>query len=120
MEDKLYTHVGIRTLPTSDLRFVGTYEGSLMKRDSSYHQGTVWSWLLGAYVDALIKIKGNTKGKLQAKEVIAEFAYTLDEACIGSVSEIFDADAPNHPKGCIAQAWSVAELLRVIKDYKLY
>ena len=119
VEDRLYTHVGLRTLPTSDLRFVGVYEGSVMKRDSSYHQGTVWSWLLGAYVDALIKIKG-IKGKTQAREVIAEFAYTLDEACIGSVSEIFDADAPNHPKGCIAQAWGVAELLRVIKDYKLY
>ena len=119
VEDKLYMHVGLRTLPTSDLRYVGVYEGSVMKRDASYHQGTVWSWLLGAYVDALIKIKG-TKGKAQAKEVIAEFAYTLEEACIGSVSEIFDADAPNHPKGCIAQAWGVAELLRVIKDYKLY
>ena len=119
VEDKLYTHIGLKTLPNSDLRYVGVYEGGVFKRDSCYHQGTVWSWLLGAYIDALIKIKGS-KGKAQAKEVIAEFAYTLDEACIGSVSEIYDADAPNHPKGCIAQAWSVAELLRVMKDYKLY
>ena len=119
IEEKLYTHVGLRTLPTSDLRYVGVYEGGVFKRDSSYHQGTVWSWLLGAYIDALIKIRGS-KGKAQAKEVIAEFSYHLEEACIGSVSEIFDADVPNHPKGCIAQAWSVAEMLRVMKDNKLY
>ena len=119
IEERLYTPVGLRTLPTYDLRYVGVYEGSVFKRDSGYHQGTVWCWLLGAYIDALIKLKGS-KGKTMAKEVIKEFSHHLEEACIGSVSEIFDGDVPQHPKGCIAQAWSVAELLRVIKDYKLY
>ena len=119
IEERLYTPVGLRTLPTYDLRYVGVYEGSVFKRDSGYHQGTVWCWLLGAYIDALIKLKGS-KGKTMAKEVIKEFSHHLEEACIGSVSEIFDGDVPQHPKGCIAQAWSVAELLRVIKEYKLY
>jgi len=66
VEDKLYTHVGLKTLPSSDLRYVGIYEGGVFQRDASYHQGTVWGWLLGAYVDALLKIKG-AKGKTQAK-----------------------------------------------------
>jgi len=118
IEDKLYTPVGLKTLPTYDLRYVGKYEGGVFKRDSSYHQGTVWSWLLGAYIDALVKTRGS-KGKSQAKEVIKEFSHHLDEACVGTVSEIFDADVPNTPKGCIAQAWSVAEILRIIKEYKL-
>ena len=119
VEEKLYTLVGIRTLPTYDLRYVGEYEGGLFKRDSSYHQGTVWAWLLGPYIDCIIKVKG-AKGRAQAKLVIQEFAHHLEEGCIGSVSEIFNANAPHHPKGCIAQAWSVAELLRVITEYKLY
>ncbi len=119
VEDKLYTLVGIRTLPVSDLRYVGEYGGGLFKRDSSYHQGTAWSWLLGPYIDTLIKVKG-AKGKAQAKVVIQEFAHHLEEGCIGNISEIFDANAPHHPKGCVAQAWSVAELLRVIIEYKLY
>lgn len=119
IEERLYTPVGLRTLPTYDLRFVGEYDGGVFKRDSSYHQGTVWAWLLGAYVDSLIKLKGS-KGKSMAKSVIAEFEHHLEEACLGSVSEIFDADLPQSPKGCITQAWSVAEVLRVMKDYKLY
>lgn len=119
IEERLYTAVGLRTLPTHDLRYVGVYEGGVFKRDAGYHQGTVWCWLLGAYVDALIKLKG-AKGKTMAKNVITEFVHHLEEACIGNVSEIFNGDLPQHPKGCIAQAWSVAELLRVIKDYKLF
>jgi glycogen debranching enzyme len=71
---------------------------------------------LGPYVDALAKL-GNTSSLL--KNVIDNFVYHLNEGCIGSVSEIFDAEPPHHPKGCIAQAWSVAEILRVINDYNL-
>jgi glycogen debranching enzyme len=77
----------------------------------------VWSWLLGAYVDALIKVKSE---KSKIKTVIDNFTYHLNEGCIGSVSEIFDADAPHHPRGCVAQAWGVAEVLRVMKEYNLY
>lgn len=117
VEEQLYTPVGLRTLPRTDSRYVPVYIGDPYHRDSAYHEGTVWSWLLGPYVDALVKTPGL---KFKAQEVIDKFQYHLNEACIGSVSEIFDADAPHHPRGCIAQAWSVAEILRVIKDYQLY
>jgi predicted glycogen debranching enzyme len=116
-EQKLYTPVGLRTLPKDDDRYIGIYGGDAWHRDSAYHQGTVWSWLLGPYVDALMKVEGK---KPKAKKVIDAFKYHLNEGCIGSVSEIFDADAPHHPRGCIAQAWGVAEVLRVMKEYELY
>jgi predicted glycogen debranching enzyme len=118
VEEKLYTPVGLRSLPMDDEHYVHNYGGDQRHRDSSYHEGTVWSWLLGAYVDSLIKVYG-IKGKTKAKKTIAAFKYHLSEGCIGSVSEIFDADVPHHPRGCIAQAWGVAEILRVIKEYGL-
>ncbi|HET9746048.1 MAG TPA: amylo-alpha-1,6-glucosidase [Chitinophagaceae bacterium] len=121
VDDKLYTPVGLRSLPADDIHYVPHYGGDQWHRDSSYHEGTVWSWLLGAYVDVLVKVnrdpdsyRGNTQ------RVIENFKYHLNEACIGSVSEIFDADPPHHPRGCVAQAWSIAEVLRVIVDYELY
>jgi predicted glycogen debranching enzyme len=117
VEENLYTPVGLKSLPSNDVHYVGHYGGDQWHRDSSYHEGTVWSWLLGAYVDALMKIE-NGKGKVE--NVIEDFKYHLNEGCIGSVSEIFDADAPHHPRGCVAQAWGVAEVLRVIKDHGLY
>jgi predicted glycogen debranching enzyme len=119
VEENLYTPVGLRSLPRSDSHYVPVYGGDQWHRDSAYHEGTVWSWLLGAYVDAIVKTQG-TSGKAQAVKVIEDFKYHLNEGCIGSVSEIFDADAPHHPRGCVAQAWGVAEVLRVIKDYHLY
>ena len=119
MEENLYTPVGLRTLPAGDGHYIKKYGGDQWHRDSSYHQGTVWSWLLGVYADALIKTQG-AKGKAKAKKIIAAFNYHLNEGCIGSVSEIYDADAPHHPRGCVAQAWSVAEILRVVKEYRLY
>ena len=114
--EKLYTPVGLRSLPPEGVHYVHQYGGDAWHRDSSYHQGTVWSWLLGPYIDALMKT-GNHLSK--AKEVIEKFKYHLNEGGIGTVSEIFDADAPHHPRGCMAQAWGVAEILRVIKDYDL-
>ena len=114
VEEKLYTPVGLRSLPVNDVHYVHNYGGDAWQRDSSYHQGTVWSWLLGPYVDALIKIKSK---KSKVKKVIESFQYHLNEGCIGSVSEIFDADEPHHPRGCVAQAWGVAEWLRVLKYY---
>ncbi|RTL59403.1 MAG: glycogen debranching protein [Sphingobacteriales bacterium] len=119
VKDELYTPVGLRTLPQSDIHYAHHYGGDQWHRDAAYHEGTVWSWLLGAYVDAIIKL--NAKGaKKNARKVIENFAYHLNEGCIGSVSEIFDADAPHLPKGCVAQAWGVAEILRVMMDYELY
>lgn len=117
VEEKLYTPVGLRSLSVEDAHYVHQYGGDQWHRDSAYHEGTVWSWLLGAYVDALIKVRGE---KSEVKEVIDDFSYHLNEACIGSVSEIFDADAPHHARGCVAQAWGVAELLRLMKEYELY
>ena len=117
--DKLYTPVGLRSLAADDPRYVGVYGGDAWHRDACYHQGTVWSWLLGPYVDAVMKTEVN--GKIpKAKKVIDSFKYHLNEGCIGSVAEIFDADKPHHARGCIAQAWGVAELLRVMKEYALY
>jgi len=115
--EKLYTPVGLRSLPQDDIHYVAQYTGDAWHRDSSYHEGTVWSWLLGPYVDALMKT-GNQQSK--TKKVIENFKYHLNEGGIGTVSEIFDADAPHHPRGCMAQAWGVAEILRVITDYHLF
>jgi len=117
--EQLYTPVGLKSLSNNDVHYAPVYGGDQYHRDSSYHEGTVWSWLLGPYVDAIIKVNG-TDGIEQAQKVINDFAYHLNEACIGSVSEIFDAEPPHHPRGCIAQAWGVAEVLRVIKDNSLY
>ena len=112
---ELYTPVGLRSLPPGDEHYVGVYGGSPLKRDGSYHQGTVWSWLLGSYADAINKTdKKNSKEQLE--KIIDSFAYHLNEGCIGSVSEIFDADAPHTPRGCVAQAWGVAEWLRIAKE----
>lgn len=115
--DKLYTPVGLKSLPADDKQYIARYGGDQWHRDAAYHQGTVWSWLLGAYIDAIVKVTGsNAKGK----KIIRDFKYHLHEGGLGSVSEIFDADAPHHPRGCLAQAWGVAEVLRVIKQYELY
>jgi glycogen debranching enzyme len=118
-EEKLYTPVGLRSLPMEDAHYVHHYGGDQWHRDSSYHEGTVWSWLLGAYVDAMMKSEVRSR-KPDAVKVIENFTRHLNEACIGQVSEIFDADAPHHPRGCVAQAWGVAEVLRAIKQYELY
>ena len=117
VERQLYTPVGLRSLPKSDVHYIPVYGGDALHRDSAYHEGTVWSWLLGPYIDAIINVEGS---KERAKNIIENFKYHLNEAYIGSVSEIFDADAPHHPRGCVAQAWGVAEVLRVMKDYQLY
>jgi predicted glycogen debranching enzyme len=118
IKEKLYTPVGLKSLPSDDSRYIGHYGGDALTRDRSYHQGPVWSWLLGAYIEAWIKTEGE-RFKPQAAEIFKAFAYHLNEGCIGSVSEIFDGDKPHHPRGCVAQAWGVAEILRVIKNYGL-
>ncbi len=119
VEEELYTPVGLKSLPKTDAHYIPVYGGDAWHRDSSYHEGTVWSWLLGPYIDAIIKVKGD-EGKVEAQKVIDDFKYHLNEGCIGSISEIFDAEAPHHSRGCVAQAWSVGEVLRVIKEYELY
>jgi len=124
IEEKLYTPVGLRSLSPDDPRYIGVYGGDAYARDSAYHQGTVWSWLLGPYINAIMNAPQFTgldglSGKEKAKNIIDNLAYHFNEACIGSVSEIFDGDAPHYPRGCIAQAWGAGELLRVIKEHHL-
>jgi predicted glycogen debranching enzyme len=116
---KLLTPMGLRSLSADDPNYKGHYGGSPLSRDGAYHQGTVWSWLLGPLIDAGMKVKGENF-RVTAQKIIDQFAFHLNEACIGSVSEIFDGDPPFHPRGCVAQAWSVSEILRVIKTYSLF
>src|SRR5690606_5195709 len=89
-----------------------SYHGNLRSRDAAYHQGTVWPWLLGAFIDAWIKVHGDAAA---ARILLEEFPRHLHVAGLGSISEVFDGDAPHTPHGCIAQAWSVAEVLRCWK-----
>jgi glycogen debranching enzyme len=89
------------------------YSGDSYGRDTAYHQGTVWGWLMGAFITAFVKVhESNAESCKAAKRLLDGFREHLSEAGLGQVSEIFDADAPHRPRGCIAQAWSVAELLR--------
>jgi predicted glycogen debranching enzyme len=118
VKEKLYTPFGLRTLSLDDPGYTGIYDGDQERRDRGYHQGAAWSWLLGPYVDAIMKLQG-VRAKPMARKVIHEFREHLNDGGIGTVSEIFDGNPPHHSKGCIAQAWGVAELLRVIKEYDL-
>ena len=113
----LLTPFGLRTLSPNDPRYVPIYIGSPLERDSSYHQGTVWGWLIGPFVDAYRRTHIND-GDIDAivKTLTAGFQAHLRESMLGQVCEIFDAEPPHAPRGCAAQAWSVAEILRVTVD----
>ncbi|HEX8159187.1 MAG TPA: amylo-alpha-1,6-glucosidase [Solirubrobacteraceae bacterium] len=100
---------GIRSLAASDPAFVGFYGGDQAHRDGAYHEGTVWAWLIGPFVDAHLRVHGDPAA---AQRILAPFADHLAAAGLGTISEIFDGDAPFTPRGCIAQAWSVGEVLR--------
>ena len=112
VERELLTPRGLRTLSPTDANYIGRYEGDPRSRDGAYHQGTVWPWLMGPFITAYVKTFGRKAGQDFANEWLSQFQADLNEACLGQVSEIFDGDAPHHPRGCVAQAWSVAELLR--------
>ena len=115
VEAQLLTPYGLRSLAPDDPAYRGRYEGGPDERAASYHQGTVWSWLLGPYTDALVKTNGAV-GKPKARKVIEGLIPHLHEAGLGTISEIFDGDAPHAPRGCPAQAASVGEALRVFKS----
>jgi predicted glycogen debranching enzyme len=110
VKEKLLTPFGLRTLEIGHPDFKRTYEGDLRARDAAYHQGTVWPWLIGPFVDAWLKVY--PKNKREAVGFLEGLFEHLSDAGIGTVSEIFDATEPYHPKGCMAQAWSIAEMLR--------
>ena len=114
VEEHLLTPFGLRTLAPSDPRYRGSYTGGPTERDGAYHQGTVWSWLLGPFITTYIKVNGGSEeARRQAQAWLSPLESHLAEAGLGNISEIFEGDAPHRPCGCIAQAWSVAEILRV-------
>ncbi len=110
VRDKLLTPVGLRSLAPGEPEYKPRYFGDLRSRDAAYHQGTVWAWLAGPFIDAWLKVY--PEDEAGARRVLDGFVGHLDDACVGSISEIFDAEPPFTPRGCIAQAWSVAEVLR--------
>jgi predicted glycogen debranching enzyme len=110
VRDRLLTPVGLRSLAPGDPDYKAQYFGDLRTRDAAYHQGTVWGWLAGPFIDGWLKAYPEEVDA--ARRALEGFVPHLDEACIGSLSEVFDAEPPFTPRGCIAQAWSVAELLR--------
>ncbi|HEX8112420.1 MAG TPA: amylo-alpha-1,6-glucosidase, partial [Kofleriaceae bacterium] len=111
VERELVTPVGLRSLSPHHPDYKPTYRGDLMTRDAAYHQGTVWSWLIGPYVDAVLRVRGDAVG---ARRALDGLIAHLRENCIGYVSEVFDAEPPFTPGGCVAQAWGIAELLRCL------
>jgi predicted glycogen debranching enzyme len=114
VQRELLTPAGLRSLSPYDPRYRGRYEGDVLSRDGAYHQGTVWSWLLGPFIEAYLKVHGfSPEARRQAGDWLGEMRAHLWDAGLGQVSEIFDGDSPHNPRGCFAQAWSIAELLRV-------
>ncbi len=107
--EKLLTPFGLRTLSPDDPRYQPQYRGDQRQRDAAYHMGLVWPWLLGPYIDAHLRIYGDPDA---ARRLTEPFQAHLGDAGLGSISEVFEAEPPFRPAGCIAQAWSVAEVLR--------
>lgn len=113
IERELLTPCGLRTLSPRDPRYAGRYIGPPHERDVAYHQGTVWVWWLGHYTDAVALQEGEKSVQRKIRPLLESFlSRHLREACVGQISEIFDGDEPHEPRGCFAQAWSVAEILR--------
>jgi predicted glycogen debranching enzyme len=110
VQRRLLTPVGLRSLAPGEPDYKAQYYGDLRSRDAAYHQGTVWAWLIGPFIDAWLRVHPGEEA--EARHFLDGFAEVLGEACVGTIAEIFDAQAPFTPRGCVAQAWSVAEVLR--------
>ena len=110
VRERLLTPVGLRSLSQDHPDYKPKYFGDLRSRDAAYHQGTVWAWLIGPFIDAWLRV--NPEDRAGARKSLEGFEPHLNKGCIGSINEIFDAEPPFTPRGCIAQAWSVAEVLR--------
>jgi glycogen debranching enzyme len=115
VQRELLTPCGLRTLNGGDPRYRGTYEGNRASRDEAYHNGTVWAWLLGPFTTAFLRARGNEADRREfalTNLITPLFSQQIAQAGLGTVSEVFDGDPPHLPRGCISQAWSVAEPLR--------
>jgi predicted glycogen debranching enzyme len=113
VQEKLLTPVGLRSLAPDEADYHATYDGDLRSRDAAYHQGTVWAWLIGPFIDAWLRVYPGDLGT--ARGFLRGFDQHLHRGrCVGSIGEIFDAEEPFAPRGCCAQAWSVAEVLRCL------
>jgi glycogen debranching enzyme len=110
---KLLTPYGLRTLAPDDARYVSSYRGDQQKRDAAYHMGMAWPWLLGPYLDAKLRLEGDRR---VVEGLLEPFSAHLSQAGLGTISEIFEPEPPYRPVGCIAQAWSVAEILRHARE----
>ncbi|HKB14697.1 MAG TPA: amylo-alpha-1,6-glucosidase, partial [Planctomycetota bacterium] len=118
VEARLWTPIGLRSLAPGEPGYRPRYEGGVLERDSAYHQGTVWPWLLGPFVEAWVRVRGGTAAARREarRRFLDPVLRHLDEAGLGHVSEIADAEAPHKPRGCPFQAWSVGEILRLDLD----
>jgi predicted glycogen debranching enzyme len=121
VERELLTPYGLRSLASSDGQYRGRYEGDPHARDSAYHQGTVWPWLMGPFLTAYLKVnRRSAKARRQAEQWLTEMRRFIQDEGVGQIPEVFDGDAPHRAGGCLAQAWSVAELLRVsVEDIRV-
>src|SRR5262249_49538285 len=120
VQEYLLTPYGLRTLASTDPQYRGHYTGGPVERDRGYHTWTVWPWLMGPFIRAYIKVnEGNDASRKQGAQWLAALGEHLSDAGLGHISEIFEGDSPHRPCGCIAQAWSVAEVLRTyVEDIK--
>lgn len=117
VQQQLLTPYGLRSLAPSDPAYRARYEGDPYRRDSAYHQGTVWPWLMGPFLRAYLRVNNHSQtARLQAKHWIADLKAYLEGEGVGQIPEVFDGDSPHRAGGCLAQAWSVAELLRTYID----
>lgn len=117
----LITPRGLRSLSADDPQYKPVYAGDRFSRDASYHQGTVWSWLIGPFIEAYFRTYGqNLETRRHAWHLVSPLILHLEECGLGQISEIFDGNPPHAARGCFAQAWSVAELLRVLVEYNLF
>ena len=128
VEKKLLNQYGLKSLAKGEKNYIEIYEGNSFKRDMSYHQGITWTWLLGLYYDALrnmIKVERRKTYKIKLEEKLKKFQEKtrktfekeiFERGCIGSIAEIYDSVRPYEPKGTIAQAWSVSEIIRILTD----
>mgnify|MGYP001995871259 FL=1 len=115
MRDHLLTRYGLRTLPETDPHYHAQYTGEQFHRDKAYHQGTIWPWLMGPYAEAVLRVgKFSDESKTEALAAVSPLLNFMKDKGIGQLYEIHEAQSPHRPVGCMAQAWSVAELIRVL------